>query len=168
VNKYSFFKVYDSIIELIISIIFLIMVVLLFAEVVSRYLFSFPIMWSEEIGRYLFVWLVYLASAQVFKERGERRHLSVDVLSSKLNSPYNIYLELIIYIIVLVFLFFIFLYGLKYVSINWCKSTYSLRLFKLGWFYLSIPMGAIFMIVSIIRIIPDILKSSSKKIKKTR
>ncbi|MBE3089031.1 MAG: TRAP transporter small permease, partial [Actinobacteria bacterium] len=116
------FKIYDSTIELITSTLMAFLVIILFGQVVSRYIFNFPMMWSEEIGRYLFIWIAYLGSAQVFI-KGE--HLSVDVLSSKLISPYNSYLKLITHIIIIIFLFFVFLYGLKYTEMHWDNPAYS-------------------------------------------
>lgn len=35
----------------------------LFVQVVSRYVFSHPLTWSEELARYMFVWLALLGSA---------------------------------------------------------------------------------------------------------
>jgi len=150
------FKVYDFMLESIVSIFFAAMVILLFAEVISRYFFSFPIMWSEEIGRYLFIWIVYIGAAQAFIKR---RHLRVDFLVNKLRYPYNTYLELILYFIIMVFLFFVFLYGLKYAGMNLDKPAYSFKYIRLGWAYASIPIGSVFMILNIIRIIPGILKN---------
>ncbi len=154
------FKVYDFILESVMTIFFTVMVLLLFGEVVSRFLFNFPIMWSEEIGRYLFIWIVYIGSAQAFIER---RHLRVDFLLKKLRSPYNTYLELILYFMIMVFLFFVFLYGLKYAGMNLDKPAYSFKYIRLGWAYASIPIGSIFMVLNIIRIIPVILKNKREE-----
>lgn len=156
------FKVYDLIIESIIVVFFTIMVILLFAEVISRYIFNFPIMWSEEIGRYLFIWIVYLGSSIAFIKK---RHLKVDFLVRKINEPYSIYLEVILLSIIMIFLFFVFLYGLKYIGIYWNTPAYSIKYIKLGWVYASVPIGSIFMVLNLIRIILPILNKIRKGMK---
>jgi len=154
------FKVYDFIIESTMSVFFAVMIILIFAEVISRYFFDFPIMWSEEIGRYLFIWIVYLGAAQAFILR---RHLTVDFLVQKLRYPYKEYLELTLNFVIIVFLFFVFLYGLQYAMMNLDKPAYSFKYIRLGWAYASIPIGFVFMIFNIIRIIPVILKNKSEE-----
>ena len=39
------------------------MCLVLLAQVISRYLFGKPLTWSEELARYMFVWLALLGSA---------------------------------------------------------------------------------------------------------
>lgn len=149
-------KVYDLIMESIIAVFFAIMVILLFAQVVSRYVFNFPVMWSEEIGRYLFIWIVYLGSSIAFIRK---RHLKVDFLVRKIKEPYSTYLEVTVLSIIMIFLFFVFLYGLKYIGIYWDTPAYSIGYIKLGWVYASIPIGGILMILNIIRVILSILNN---------
>jgi len=156
---YKLFKLYDFILESVTAIFFAIMVVLLFGQVISRYFFNFPIMWAEEVGRYLFVWIVYLGAAQAFFKR---RHLAVDFLAEKLSPPYSTYLNLILYSIIMVFLFFVFLYGLRYVGLSLSKPAYSVKLISLGWVYASVPIGCLFMIFNIIRTIPTILHNEER------
>ena len=56
------------------------MVILVFLNVVLRYGFNSSITWSEEMGRILFVWVVFLGAVVAAKEKS---HLGVDILTSK-------------------------------------------------------------------------------------
>jgi len=134
------------------------MVIMLFAQVISRYVFSFPVMWSEEMGRYIFIWLSYLGGAFALKEK---RHLFVDVLFNKLKYSLRMKMLFIIYFLVLIFLSFVFIYGLQYTKLNWYEFAYSTRFVKVGWAYAAIPVGSLFMIINIIRILAEILKKGS-------
>jgi TRAP-type C4-dicarboxylate transport system permease small subunit len=58
-----------------------IMVVLVFGNVVMRYAFNSGITVSEEVSRWLFVWLTFLGAIVALKERG---HLGSDMLLSRL------------------------------------------------------------------------------------
>lgn len=57
------------------------MVILVFGNVVLRYFFNSGITWSEEISRYLFVWLTFLGAIGAFKDK---EHLGVDMLVKRL------------------------------------------------------------------------------------
>ena len=57
------------------------MVVMVFANVVLRYGFGSGITVSEEISRFLFVWLIFLGSVPVMRQHG---HLGVEMLVGKL------------------------------------------------------------------------------------
>ena len=48
-----------------------------FLQVVSRYVFSYPFDWPEELARYLFIWVALLGAALALK-RGA--HFSIDAL----------------------------------------------------------------------------------------
>ncbi|HSV55430.1 MAG TPA: TRAP transporter small permease [Burkholderiaceae bacterium] len=58
-----------------------IMVVLVFGNVVLRYAFNSGITVSEEVSRWLFVWLTFLGAIVAIKEHG---HLGTDMLVSRL------------------------------------------------------------------------------------
>lgn len=52
-------------------------------QVSSRYLFNYPLSWTEELARYLFVWTVFVGAAQVLR-RGE--HIAIGLLVERLPS----------------------------------------------------------------------------------
>ena len=54
---------------------------LLFANVLLRYLFLHPIFWAEELARYLMVWMIFLGAGKV---AGGEGHISVPVLTDRL------------------------------------------------------------------------------------
>lgn len=48
----------------------------IFVEVLCRYLLFISTAWSEELSRYLFIWLTYIGSAYALSEGG---HIEIDV-----------------------------------------------------------------------------------------
>jgi TRAP-type transport system small permease protein len=60
------------------------------AQVVARYVFGAPIPWSEEVARFALIWLTFLAAGFVM---AEGRHISVDVISSRLSPRGKLRLE---------------------------------------------------------------------------
>lgn len=58
------------------------MAILVFANVVLRYVFNSGITWSEELSRYLFIWLIFLGAIAALKDN---QHLGVDMIVKKLS-----------------------------------------------------------------------------------
>lgn len=58
-----------------------VMVVLVFINAFMRYVFNSSIPASEELSRYFFIWVSYLGAIVAFKDK---RHVGVDMLTSKL------------------------------------------------------------------------------------
>jgi len=69
------------VLELAIALLLATMVVLVFGNVVARYGFNSGITLSEEISRWMFIWLTFLGAVIALKERG---HLGMDMVVAKL------------------------------------------------------------------------------------
>ncbi len=72
---------YCRALEALMALALAIMVVLVFGNVVLRYAFDSGITVSEEVSRWLFVWLTFLGAVVALKEHG---HLGTDMLVGKL------------------------------------------------------------------------------------
>jgi TRAP-type transport system small permease protein len=71
--------------------------VLIFAQVVLRYLFAFTPVWSEELGRYLLIWAVLAGSAvSVRGQRHIRVEFLVDLLPAGIRRAWYVLLDLVI------------------------------------------------------------------------
>ena len=70
---------YFWLLKFLIALFLAIMVVLVFGNVVLRYAFNSGITVSEELSRWLFVWLTFLGAIVAMREHG---HLGVDCSSS--------------------------------------------------------------------------------------
>ena len=76
-----FLDIYCRALEIVIAVLLAIMVILVFGNVVMRYGFNSGITVSEEVARWMFVWLTFLGAIIALKEHG---HLGSDMLVSKL------------------------------------------------------------------------------------
>jgi TRAP-type C4-dicarboxylate transport system permease small subunit len=72
---------YCRLIDALTALLLLVMVVLVFGNVVLRYAFNSGITVSEEMSRWLFVWLTFLGAVVAIKEHG---HLGTDMLVARL------------------------------------------------------------------------------------
>jgi len=69
------------VLELLIAAALAAMVVMVFGNVVLRYVFNSGIIVSEEVSRWLFLWVTFLGAIVALKEHG---HLGTDALISRL------------------------------------------------------------------------------------
>ena len=73
---------YCRVLDALIALMLAVMVVLVFGNVVMRYAFNSGITVSEEVSRWLFVWLCFLGAIVALKEHA---HLGSDMLVSRLS-----------------------------------------------------------------------------------
>ena len=58
----------------------MLMLIIIFCQVITRYCFGYTPEWSEELSRFLFVYVVFLGSALIMGESG---HLAVEFLPNR-------------------------------------------------------------------------------------
>ncbi|GAB7389094.1 TRAP transporter small permease [Bacillaceae bacterium] len=80
------------------------MAILVFGNVVLRYVFNSGITWSEEMSRFLFIWMTFLGAIGALRDN---EHLGVDILIKRLSPGkkrvvYTISNLLILYVLWLV------------------------------------------------------------------
>ena len=91
----------DDNLEMYICIVLLsLFAVILFIQVIARYVFNNSLSWSEELARYLFIWLVFIGISYGAKQM---KHLRIDVFLNIFPKKIRPYIMVLSEIIVLVF-----------------------------------------------------------------
>jgi len=72
-------------------------VLLTVIQVVYRYLLNDALSWSEELARWMFVWAIYLGMAVI---AGQRRHMRIDFLESRVSKETKQWLDFFAQVIV--------------------------------------------------------------------
>lgn len=109
----------SRLIQYTVAAILLFMALLMFIEVLRRYFFSNQFAWSEELIRYLAVWVAFLGGAAAFKEKSL---VCFDLVSGRFKGVVKLVIELLSNTVVVVFMGFIFYLGMKTVT---SPSTYK-------------------------------------------
>ena len=73
----NIYKALETVIRFLVLVLLGLMVVIVFANVVTRYYLHFSLAWSEEVTRFMLVWLVFLGS---FLAYINDEHLGLDIL----------------------------------------------------------------------------------------
>ena len=76
------------------------MTAVVFSQVIARYVFQAPLSWSEELARFLLMWLSMLSAAYAFKTKS---HFALQFLVGKLPHSIQWWIELLVYIVVALF-----------------------------------------------------------------
>ena len=70
-----------STVDCFLAIIFVLIIILVFVQVFCRYVFNAAPSWTEEIAKYLFVWMTFVGAAAAFRDN---IHIGVDFFVSLL------------------------------------------------------------------------------------
>ena len=84
------------------------MSIIIFIQVIARYVFQNSLTWSEEMARYMFVWLVYFSVSYTARRE---KHIRIDAAINLYPKKLRSYIELVSEIIVLCFAIFIAITG---------------------------------------------------------
>lgn len=108
---------------------------LIFLQVILRYVLNTPIIWSHEISSGLLIWLTFMGAAVLTKRK---QHLRVDIVINYLPEKFKIVIEYIFQMLILVFAVFliIFSYQLFFQQMN--QGMGSLGLPRA--YYFSLPV----------------------------
>jgi TRAP-type C4-dicarboxylate transport system permease small subunit len=124
------------------NILMIFIMTLVFAEVVSRYVFGQAYGFMEEFSKWSQIWIAYLMLGVIEKGRG---HITVDVLSRRMPQRYQTAMFIVLDIITLVFCVVLFCSGTE-TARNWQVLGYISNTGIPLWIVmLSAPLGAIFL-----------------------
>lgn len=107
---------YCRAIELILAALLAAMVVLVFTNVLLRYLFNSGIAASEEVSRWLFVWLTFLGSIVAFRDHG---HLGTDMLVARLGRKGRQICLILGHLLMLWLCWLLLLGSIRQLDVNW-------------------------------------------------
>ena len=136
----KFINQYCRTLSVLMALSLVLMVVMVFGNVVMRYGFNSGLTLSEELSRWLFVWMTFMGGVVALNDRA---HLGTDSLVSRLpvlgkKICLALSLALMLYIVWL-----IFKGSLEQTKINW-ESTSAVMETSMGYFYAS---GVVFAVL---------------------
>jgi len=101
----------DNNVEKVICVTLLaLMSIIIVVQVFFRYVLQNSLQWSEEIARYMFIWLIYIGISYGVKTD---KHIAVDAVYSFLPKKVKPFYALIGYVIFLVFAIIVVYYGVQ-------------------------------------------------------
>jgi len=135
-------KIIDTVLRNALIILMVALVVAVSWQVISRYIFSAPSSWTEEVARFLLIWVGVLGAAYAFRTGV---HLGLDVLPKKLTGNTAKALKFFTLLIVSVFAVAVLIIGGGgLVSLTWELKQYSAVLgLPIAFVYSVIPVSGV-------------------------
>ncbi len=130
--------------------------------VFTRFVMGEQAKWTEELARFLLVWVTLLGGAVAFGTKG---HLGVDYFVGKFDSDVQRLMSIVVHVIVLFFAGAIFIYGggrVVFDALAMEQVTPALG-WKMGYVYLALPIAGIFMTIYTVENLMETLATSAEE-----
>jgi len=119
------------------------MTIIVFVQVVARFILNNALPWPEEISRYLMIWMCFLGSAIAVK-RGE--HIGLTLIRDRIPKKAQTFVGIAVNLGALVFLAYAAYYGFSLAKTAGFQRAPASRI-SMSWAYAAIPVGCTFMVI---------------------
>ena len=113
------------------------MVIVLFIQVIMRRVFNNSLFWSEELARYMFIWLVYLGISHGARLK---KHIKIDASLKLLPVKFRPYMEILGDVLFLSFAVFVVYTAHRWVNLQIMLGQRSAALGVPMWIIFAAPM----------------------------
>lgn len=123
-------------------------------QVISRYIFQNPSSFTDELARYMLVWLGTLGAAYV---AGRNEHIAIDILPSKLHSIPRAKLMILVHVLIFLFALIVMVIGgsnLVFITYILEQKSATLRI-PLAYIYSIIPFSGLIVMFYQIPLVMD-------------
>jgi len=136
-------EIIDKALAWIVIVVMAVLVIDVLWQVFTRFILRDPSSFTEELARYLMIWVGLLGAGYA---AGKRMHLAVDLLPMKMTGRRKHYLGLVIEGFTLIFAVFVLVIGgtrLVWVMLFLGQTSPALQV-PLGYVYLAVPVSGLF------------------------
>ncbi|MCC7046593.1 MAG: TRAP transporter small permease [Alphaproteobacteria bacterium] len=137
------FRPIERLADALLVFLFLLIFVLVLAQVVCRYVFGSPLAWSEELARYAFMWLGMLAWSLGSRRRS---HIAITFLAERFPAGARLALEIAVQASIIAFCALLVWHGVDLTQRNLDLPTVTLPI-SFALVYAIVPVGAAMMIL---------------------
>ena len=124
-----------------IILLFSIQVLVVFSQVIWRFIFNNPFPWSEELARYLQVWIILLTSTVCIQKS---KHLAIDYLTHRLSFKLQRLFKLISMVGITSYILVVIIFGIQFIILVGAQKTPALQV-PIGMIYFAFPIAGIHM-----------------------
>ncbi|OGO39825.1 MAG: hypothetical protein A2147_06740 [Chloroflexi bacterium RBG_16_57_8] len=129
--------------EVTVMVLMAILVAIVVASVFFRYILLSPLTWSEEVGRYMMIWLGFLAASIAVRQG---LHVGVDFVVQSVRPGLAVWLRGLARGATAVLLLIVTGYGFMLVLNLWDQWS-PVLIIRMTWPYLAIPVGSLLMLI---------------------
>ncbi|HHT79737.1 MAG TPA: TRAP transporter small permease [Spirochaetales bacterium] len=143
--------------ELVASLLLLAITILVFVSAIARTM-RYPLNWAVDISLLLFAWQVFIGGDIAVRNTNL---IGVELLVNKFPGIVQKWLKIVFFVLIILFLGVLVYFGVPLLLDNW-KRLFQVLPISYSWCTLSVPVGALLMMVSAsIRLVEIIKKPVS-------
>ena len=136
----------DWVLDKVTLVILILLNLVVGAQVFARYVLNHSLFWSEELARYMFIWLVFLSAAMVLRQD---RHIQVSVFVDMLPASMKRAIIILGDLLMLGFVLVVFVESIRLAGMVWTVLTAAM---EIPWtlVYLGILLGMGVMLLALL------------------
>lgn len=138
----------NALIRSLIVLLLMLMVVAVFLQVLFRFFLDQPLAWTEELSRYLLIWITFLGSAYAMSIRA---HIGTEYILKYL-SPFMAKAVTVIAAILSIVFFAVMVQQGYILSARSMTQTSPTLLLPMGYVYAVIPLSGALLIINVLAI----------------
>ena len=123
--------------EAFIMVCFAIMAFVLALQIFMRYVLNEPLIWSEELARYLFVWATFIGAGYGVRCK---IHITMEVFFNMMPNPMKYVVAVLINIIAIFIFAYLIPFGIETVKTQWSIDSSAMQI-PMSWVFAAVPVG---------------------------
>lgn len=120
--------------------------ILILLQIISRSLLGSSFSWTEELTRFLFIWIVFLGAGIAFKHGS---HISIEVFFNKLPPKVKMIVQSLVAVLCVIFFVVLFIKGVEITANSMGQVSPGLGI-PMGYVYLVIPISGVLQMLNLI------------------
>lgn len=148
-------------VEMIAALLIFVLTVMVFLQVLYRYVLHSPLAWSEEFAMFLFQWCIFIGAALAIKHH---YHFHVDLVTSRLSGNFRAAIQMLSSAIVFTVAYAMIHMGIKMALSN--EYVYPTLQIRVSYAYLAFPVSGVLIVIYQVPVFVREIKSLLKTLRK--
>lgn len=149
----------NKVVGILLALMLGVMSILIILQVISRFVINLPLTWSEELSRYLMIYIVFLGASLAMRHN---KLISIELLPETLTGNKRKFVIILVMIISIIFFAILFLQGIDMLPLVQMQSSPGLQL-SMAIPYASIPIGSFLLALNSLAVILDELSMNKEE-----
>lgn len=132
--------------RLLASCIFCVMMFSVASQIIMRYIFNRPLLWSEELARYTYVWLVFIGAAY---DVTQEKHIAVTLVTEKLPKTVQNSIKVFFNLLIVGALAYMLPHAIQYMFRQNSLFSGCMQI-PMSWVYAALPAGYVLIIIHLL------------------
>ncbi len=133
-------RVVDILVNLFMVVTFIFIFCVVLAQIYYRYILGSPLVWSEELSRYVFIWVSLIGWVLAARSN---THIRITFIEERLPAPIRKFLSILFGLVTLAFLAILAYVGYDMAARTMGRAAVTLPGITMGMVYAALPVSAV-------------------------